>query len=102
MDTIAGSKHRGVNRAALSMRLKAPTVPPAATALFEASIGARVLPGTYAVKMTKGDQVYTAPLKLVLDPRAKFTLEDRKAQFDLAMKLYKMIDHMSYTSRAIK
>src|SRR3989441_8128662 len=36
---------------------------PAATALFEASIGPRVLPGTYAVKMTKGDQVYTAPLR---------------------------------------
>ena len=102
LDTIAGSKHRGLNRAAWSMRLKAPTVPPAATALFEASIGPRVLPGTYAVKMTKGDQVYTAPLKLVLDPRAKFTLEDRKAQFDLAMKLYKLLDHMSYASSAIE
>src|SRR6266513_7515 len=53
LDTIAGSKHRGLNRAAWSMRLKAPTVPPAATALFEASIGPRVLPGTYTVKMTK-------------------------------------------------
>src|SRR5436853_3440958 len=52
--------------------------------------------------MTKGDQVYTAPLKLVLDPRAKFTLEDRKAQFDLAMKLYKLLDHMSYASSAIE
>ena len=102
LDTIAGSKHRGLNRAAWSMRLKAPTVPPAATALFEASIGPRVLPGTYAVRMTKGDQVYTAPLKLVLDPRAKFTLEDRKAQFDLAMKLYKLLDHMSYASSAIE
>src|SRR5881296_3213407 len=102
LDTIAGSKHRGLNRATWSMRLKAPTVPPAATALFEASMGPRVLPGTYAVKMTKGDQVYTAPLKLVLDPRAKFTLEDRKAQFDLAMKLYKLLDHMSYASSAIE
>src|SRR5207248_2475650 len=32
LDTIAGSKHRGLNRATWSMRLKAPTVPPAATA----------------------------------------------------------------------
>jgi len=52
--------------------------------------------------MTKGDQVYTAPLKLVLDPRAKFTLDDRKAQFDLAMKLYKLLDHMSYAASAIQ
>jgi photosystem II stability/assembly factor-like uncharacterized protein len=102
LDTIAGSKHRGLNRPTWSMRLKPPTVPPAATALFDASIGPRVLPGTYTIKMTKGDQVYTAPLKLVLDPRAKFTLDDRKAQFDLAMKLYKLLDHMSYAASAIQ
>ena len=59
VDTVAGSKHRGVNRATWSMRLKPPAVPPAATALFEAAQGPRVLPGTYTVKMTKGDKVYT-------------------------------------------
>jgi photosystem II stability/assembly factor-like uncharacterized protein len=102
LDTIAGSKHRGLNRATWSMRLKPPTIPPAAMALFEASVGPRVLPGAYTVKMTKGDQVYTAPLKLVLDPRAKFTPEDRKAQFDLAMKLYNLLDHMSYAASTIQ
>ena len=59
------------------------------------------MPGTYTVKMTKGDQVYSAPLKVVLDPRAKFTIEDRKAQFDLAMKLYNLLGHMSYAASAI-
>ena len=83
VDTVAGSKHRGLNRAGWSMRLKAPAVDPAATALFEAAQGPRVLPGTYTVKMTKGDQVYTEQLKVVLDPRAKYYVEDRKAQFDL-------------------
>jgi photosystem II stability/assembly factor-like uncharacterized protein len=102
IDTVAGSKHRGLNRPTWSMRLKAPTVPPAASALFEAAQGPRVLPGTYMVKMTKGDQVYTAPLKVVLDPRAKFTVEDRKAQFALAMKLYNLLGHMSYGVGAIE
>jgi photosystem II stability/assembly factor-like uncharacterized protein len=100
LDTILGSKHRGLNRTTWSMRLKAPTVTPAATALFAAAQGPRVLPGTYTVKLSKGDQVYTAPLKIVLDPRAKFTVEDRKAQFDLAMKLYKLLGHMSYAASA--
>ena len=59
------------------------------------------MPGTYTVKMTKGDQVYTTELKVVLDPRAKYTVEDRKAQFELAMKLYNMLDHMSYAVDAI-
>ena len=81
VDTVAGSKHRGLNRASWSMRIKAPAVPPAATLLGEAAQGPRVLPGTYTVKMTKGDNVYTEQLNLVLDPRDKFSVEDRKAQF---------------------
>jgi hypothetical protein len=102
VDTVAGSKHRGLNRANWSMRVKAPAVPPAATALFEAAQGPRVLPGTYTVKMTKGNNVYTEQLNVVLDPRAKFSLEDRKAQFDLTMKIYHTIEHMTYAVEAIE
>lgn len=96
VDTIAGSKHRGLNRATWSMRLKPPTVPPAASAAFGAATGPRVLPGTYTVKMTKGDKVYTSKLKLVLDPRATYNEQDRRQQFDLTMKLYKMMARMSF------
>jgi hypothetical protein len=102
VDSITGSKHRGLNRASWSMRVKPPAVPPAATALFEASVGPRMLPGNYTVKMTKGDSVYTEKLNVVLDPRAKFSVTDRKAQFDLTMKLYKTIEHMTYTVDAIE
>jgi len=102
IDTVAGSKHRGLNRASWSMRVKAPAVPPAATALFEAAQGPRVLPGTYTVKMTKGDQVYTEQLNVVLDPRAKYSVEDRKTQFELAMKIYKSIEHMTWSVEAIE
>ena len=63
VDTIPGGKRRGLNRATWSMRLKPPVVPPAASALFAAAQGPRVLPGTYTIKMTKGDQVYTEALK---------------------------------------
>src|SRR5580704_15908315 len=102
IDTLPSNNRRGINRAKWSMRLKAPVVPPAASALFQAAQGPRVLPGTYTIKMTKGDQVYTEPLKVVLDPRAKYTVEDRKAQFDLVMKLDKQLGHMSYGVAAIE
>jgi photosystem II stability/assembly factor-like uncharacterized protein len=102
VDSITGSKHRGLNRASWSMRIKAPAVPPAASALFEATQGPRVLPGAYTVKMTKGDKVYTEKLNVVLDPRAKFSLEDRKAQFDLTMKIYRLLEHMTYSVDAIE
>ena len=101
LDTIAGSKHRGLNRATWSMQLKAPIVPPAAQALFQAANGPRVLPGTYTVKLTKGDQVYTTPLEITMDPRASYSIEDRKTQFDLAIKLRDLLGHMTYTVDSI-
>ena len=69
--------------------MKPPAVAPAASALFEAAQGPRVLPGTYTVKLTKGDQTYTEQLDVAMDPRAKYSLEERKAQFELSMKVYK-------------
>jgi photosystem II stability/assembly factor-like uncharacterized protein len=102
VDNVPGSKHRGLNRASWSMRLKAPAVAPAATVLGGATEGPRVLPGAYTVKMTKGDHVYTEQLNVVLDPRAKFSLSDRKAQFDLEMKVYALLEHMTYSVEAIE
>jgi len=96
VDTVASSKHRGVNRATWSMHLRAPKVPPAASALFGAAVGPRIVPGTYTVKMTKGDKVYNTQLKVALDPRATYSVEDRTAQFDLAMRLGQMLNHMSW------
>src|SRR5207302_3140295 len=87
VDSIPSSKHRGLNRANWSMRLKAPAVAPAASVLGEAAQGPRVLPGTYTVKLTKGDNGYTETLNVVLDPRAKFSMDDRKTQFELEMKV---------------
>src|SRR5262249_40588570 len=96
MSSIPSSKRRGLNRATWSMRLKAPRVPTAASAAFSAATGPRVLPGTYTVKMTKDKNVYTTPLVITGDPRAKHTTEDRKAQFDLVMKLYSLLADMTF------
>ena len=101
LDTLSGSKHRGLNRAMWPMRLNPPIVPPAASAAFGALRGPKVLPGTYTVKMTKGDQTYTTQLNVVTDPRANYTLADRKAQFELVMKLSDMLGHMSWAVDAI-
>jgi len=94
--TIPSSKRRGLNRATWSMRLKAPRVPTAASAAFGATTGPRVLPGTYTVKMTKDKNIYTTQLVVTGDPRVKHTAEDRKSQFDLAMKLYNLLGDMTF------
>ena len=96
VDTLPPNSRLGISRVEWSMRLKAPHVPPAATAAFEAAQGPRVLPGTYTVKMTRGKETYTTKLEVVLDPRAKFTAEDRKLEFDAAMKLHHLLGEMSF------
>jgi len=50
VDTLPPNSRRGISRVDWAMRLKAPRVPAAATAAFEAAQGPRVVPGTYTVK----------------------------------------------------
>jgi hypothetical protein len=37
-----------------------------------------------------------------MDSRAKYSIEERKAQFDLSMKVYKELEHMTYGVEAIE
>src|SRR5271167_2738241 len=84
IDTLAANSRRGISRVEWPMRLRAPHVPPAATAAFEAAQGPRVVPGTYTVKLTRGTEVYTTPLVITLDARAKFSEADRAQEFAAA------------------
>jgi photosystem II stability/assembly factor-like uncharacterized protein len=93
--TIPASNRKGLNRVVWSMREDAPHTPPGATLVFNATRGPRVMPGTYTVRLTKGANTYTMPLAIVLDRRAKFTLADRKAQFDAAEHVSALFDRMS-------
>src|SRR5260370_1145132 len=50
VDTLPPNSRRGISRVEWPMRLKAPRVPPAAVAAFEAARGPRGMPGTYTAK----------------------------------------------------
>ena len=96
VDTLPANSRRGISRVEWPMRLKAPRVPPAATAAFEAAEGPRVLPGTYTAKLTRGRDVFTTQIVVTLDPRAKYTAADRKQEFDAAMRVYNLLGDMSF------
>jgi photosystem II stability/assembly factor-like uncharacterized protein len=95
VDTVPASKRRGINRVAWSMRVSPPRVPRAAQVAFNASQGPRVVPGVYTVRLTKGKQVLETRIEIGLDPRATFTVADRKAQFDAAMRVHGLFGAMS-------
>ena len=53
------------------------------------------MPGTYTVRMTKDDKVYTTPLVVLPDPRATHSVADRTAQYVLSLKLSNLLGEMS-------
>jgi photosystem II stability/assembly factor-like uncharacterized protein len=101
VDTLPPNSRRGISRVDWAMRLKAPRVPSAATAAFEAAQGPRVVPGTYTVKMTRGTETYTTQLVVQQDPRAKFTPEDRQMEFDASMRVYNFLGDMTFDADRI-
>src|SRR5213079_880600 len=95
IDEIPASKRPGLNRVTWSMREKPPRVPPAAQLAFAGTRGPRLVPGVYTVRLTKAGKVYETKLTVGLDRRAKFTAEDRKAQYDAAMKVHTLFNDES-------
>ncbi|MGH7656327.1 MAG: VPS10 domain-containing protein [Gemmatimonadaceae bacterium] len=93
VQTLPTGKRRGLSRVAWSMRMAPPRVPAAASAAFV--VGPRFLPGRYTVKLTEGDSVYSATLRVIGDGRASHTVADRKAQFALSVTLYDLMNQMT-------
>ena len=46
--------------------------------------------------MTKDKNVYETKMIVAPDPRSNYTAEDRRAQFDLSMKLYRLLGDMTF------
>lgn len=95
IDTIPASVRRGINHAYWSMTAKPPRVPPAAQVAFNSTQGPRVPPGTYTVRMTKGKNVYETKVDVGLDRRATYSIADRQAQYDAAMRVGALFGRMS-------
>jgi hypothetical protein len=57
--------------------------------------GPRVPPGNYTIRMQKEGKSYTMPLTVGLDRRVSWTLADRQAQYDAAMKVYTLFNDES-------
>jgi photosystem II stability/assembly factor-like uncharacterized protein len=95
VDTIPAAKRRGINRVSWSMRVAPPRVPRAAQLAFNATQGPRVLPGTYTVRLTKGDEVLETKLEVTVDRRAPYGADERREQFEAAMRVHALFGRMS-------
>jgi photosystem II stability/assembly factor-like uncharacterized protein len=97
LQSISGSKAKGLNRVTWDRMMRPPRVALGATPNFGAFVGPQVMEGTYTIRLIKGKEVLTESLVLQADPASPFTREDRQARFDTAMRLYGMIEDLAYT-----
>jgi hypothetical protein len=51
--------------------------------------------------MTRGKDTFSTQLNVVLDPRAKFSAEDRRQEFAAAMRVYNLLGDMSFDADRI-
>jgi hypothetical protein len=99
VQSIPGSKRKGINKVYWNLRMKPPKVASGGTKLdFGGFVAPMVLPGDYTVKLIVGDKEYTQPLKTVHDDKNKdFSLVNRQLQYKTAMQLYKMHEDLAAT-----
>ncbi len=92
VQTMPGGKRKGINKVYWNYRMTPPKTATGGTKLDNGGFAApMVLPGNYTMKLKVGDKEYSSTLKMVHDAENKnFSEDDRKTQYNAAMKLYKM------------
>jgi len=93
--TFDGPAKLGVNRAAWDLRLDAPRRIPRKNDSgeeneFRRSRGPEVLPGTYTVRVTQGDQKAEGKINVLADPRFQIPAGAREANFQAAQRAAKL------------
>lgn len=96
--TMPTSKRRGLNRLYWNMRLKPPKAAQAAGLSFNITTGPMVAEGTYTVRLVKGKRTFEGKIKLIPDPVAAHSKEDRKLRHETIMKLYDMQGELGYVA----
>jgi hypothetical protein len=95
IDSIPASTRRGLNRVTWPMTLPPPRVPRAATVSFSSSRGPRVMPGTYTVRLRKGDKTLEAQLQVGMDRRATYSIDDRRKNYEASLAVVALFGDMS-------
>ena len=96
VQSIPGTKRKGINKVSWNLRWTPPKTATGSKKMdYGGFIAPIVMPGTYTVKLKIGDKDYTSSLQMIHDNSNKlFSEEDRKEQYDAAMRLYHMHEQL--------
>jgi hypothetical protein len=96
--SLAAGKRKGINIVYWDGRMQAPKLAKAKTFARGGFFGPRVLPGTYKVVLTKGNQTYTGSIAYQHNPTSGFTLADKQSNYRYSMELYELNEDVAYTT----
>ncbi len=99
---LKGPKEAGIHRLSWDMRYGPPEMPEGerVSRRFRPR-GPFVLPGEYKVTLNTGGKEMTKTVKVEADQRVDISFEDRKAQHDAMMSIYKLQPAISSARRAL-
>jgi len=96
MQVLDAKKQRGINIVTWNYRMKMPKVAKGKTISFGGFTSPRVVAGTYTFVLKKGKTEYKHDVETQYDPASEISLDDRKAQEAMVMKLYGMTQDLAY------
>lgn len=99
--TLAPTKRKGFNRIYWDLRLDAPKMLQTPGALHRFAYGPMVSEGTYMVRLSKGDEVFTGPLIVEPHELSRHGQEDRRIRHETVMKLYRLQNELAGRSKHI-
>lgn len=95
IQTIPGSKRRGINIVSWNMRGTPPKVASGGVKIdYGGFIAPMVLPGEYTVKLKVGDKLYENKMVMQRDPASDMSIADMEDQYTTAMQLYNMHERL--------
>lgn len=93
---IPAGKRKGINRVSFNIRRDPPKVPRSNTLTFGALFGPAYPPGTYTLKLIKGEEVYESAITLQFDPESRHNDEDRRIRLAAVNRGYEMLGELGY------
>lgn len=94
--TLPAGKRKGFNRVSWTLMKKPPKVPSSPSIAQFAMVGPFYDPGTYTVKLIKGQKNYEGEISLILDPDSPYSKEELEVRYKTINKGYKMLEDLAF------
>ena len=101
LGTVPVTKRKGINKINWSMRTKPPRTAKGVRADGAGFFGPMVEPGTYTVKLTKGDKTYTGTVDLIKDPISQHKDADIAAHQSAMKDVYNLTEELAFFNHQV-